>query len=108
MGVPNYNSITLTWQIVIGDEPLYLKEDNGNSLISVIRQISVRKFGSTNATQLFVLEDFNKTALLSNSKRQEADSSRYYTLPNLEEDSSYVVCFETLDSSDQSANEKVN
>ena len=73
--VPSHNSITLTWQIDIEDEASHLKEEKSD-MISVIRQISVRKFGSDNATQLFVLEDFNKTALLKESNRQDAESSR--------------------------------
>ena len=70
--VPSQNSVTLTWQIQVENN----EENSGNAkeMISVIRQISVRKFGSDNTTQLFVLEDFNKTALLANTT--EKDSSR--------------------------------
>ena len=62
--VPHQNSVTLTWNIAVED-PNYLdnNQDSKDQLISVIRQISVRKFGSENATQLFVLEDFNRTVL---------------------------------------------
>ena len=65
--VPHKNSVTLTWNIAIEDPNVEASED----IISVIRQISVRRFGSTNATQLFVLEDFNRTVL-----QKEADSAR--------------------------------
>ena len=60
--VPHQNSVTLTWNIAVED-PNYFNLDSKDELISVIRQISVRKFGSENATQLFVLEDFNRTIL---------------------------------------------
>ena len=60
--VPHQNSVTLTWNIAVED-PTYFNQDSKDELISVIRQISVRKFGSENATQLFVLEDFNRTIL---------------------------------------------
>ena len=60
--VPHLNSVTLTWNIAVED-PNYFNLDSKDELISVIRQISVRKFGSENATQLFVLEDFNRTIL---------------------------------------------
>ena len=67
--VPSYNSITLTWKIEIENNStitsLLDQHQPLSSMISVIRQISVRKFGSENATQLFVLEDFNKTALMT-------------------------------------------
>ena len=77
--VPSHNSITLTWKIDIENEMSdNLKEENiKNDMISVIRQISVRKFGSDNTTQLFVLEDFNRTALLKDSNRPDTESSRY-------------------------------
>ena len=77
--VPSHNSITLTWKIDIENEMSDdLKEENiKNDMISVIRQISVRKFGSDNTTQLFVLEDFNRTALLKDSNRPDTESSRY-------------------------------
>ena len=60
--VPHQNSVTLTWNIAVED-PNHADQDQLDELISVIRQISVRKFGSENATQLFVLEDFNRTVL---------------------------------------------
>ena len=82
--VPSSNSVTLTWKIEVNSRSK--KEENWqemgkigekNAMISVIRQISIRKFGSENATQLFVLEDFNRTALLlSSSNKNLADSSR--------------------------------
>ena len=68
--VPSYNSITLTWKIEIEDNSTLAKQRT--SMISVIRQISVRKFGSNNATQLFVLEDFNKTALMTGNIESES------------------------------------
>ena len=74
----------------------------GDELVSVIRQISIREFGSDNATQLFVLEDFNMTHLMSSKK--EAGALRYYTLPNLKSGSSYVVCFETIHTSNNENN----
>ena len=65
--VPHKNSVTLTWNIAVEDPNIEPSED----IISVIRQISVRRFGSTNATQLFVLEDFNRTVL-----QKETDTAR--------------------------------
>ena len=64
--VPNQESLTLTWHIDIKNASIEVNDDN--QLVSVIRQISIREFGSSNATQLFVLEDFNMTSL-SNSKK---------------------------------------
>lgn len=99
--VPSENSLTLAWQIAVDDKmpgrDAAKKMDN-NDLISVIRQISIREFGSENATQLFVLEDFNRTII----EESKSDASRFYTLPNLTPDSSYVVCFDTLENSQAS------
>ena len=64
--VPNQESLTLTWHIDIKNATIEVNDEN--QLVSVIRQISIREFGSSNATQLFVLEDFNMTSL-SNSKK---------------------------------------
>ena len=83
--LPSLNSVTLAWQIDIqeptNEELSKLEQDQTSQtqqqreMISVIWQISVRKFGSDNATQLFVLEDFNKTALLENNKQASASES---------------------------------
>lgn len=77
--VPSHNSVTLTWQIDIDDFNMKQAKSAKDDMISVIRQISVRKFGSDNATQLFVLEDFNKTALLMTpgGGKKATESSRY-------------------------------
>ena len=68
--IPNKESLTLTWHIDVSNT-----SDTTNQLVSVIRQISIREFGSDNATQLFVLEDFNMTSLMLSKK--EAGALRY-------------------------------
>ena len=68
--IPNKESLTLTWHIDVSNT-----SDTSNQLVSVIRQISIREFGSNNATQLFVLEDFNMTSLMLSKK--EAGALRY-------------------------------
>ena len=114
--VPHQDSLTLTWHIDVKNNTLLSAAPGstdiaaggaaaGDELVSVIRQISIREFGSDNATQLFVLEDFNMTHLMSSKK--EAGALRYYTLPNLKPGSSYVVCFETIHtSSNENQNEE--
>ena len=77
--VPNQESLTLTWHIDIKNASIEVNDDN--QLVSVIRQISIREFGSSNATQLFVLEDFNMTSL-SNSKKVIFRESKFPQFPH--------------------------
>ena len=77
--VPNQESLTLTWHIDIKNASIEVNDDN--QLVSVIRQISIREFGSSNATQLFVLEDFNMTSL-SNSKKVIFRESKFPHFPH--------------------------
>lgn len=114
--VPHQDSLTLTWHIDVKNNTTSAGSPDiaggaaaaiaGDELVSVIRQISIREFGSDNATQLFVLEDFNMTHLMSSKK--EAGALRYYTLPNLKSGSSYVVCFETIHTSSNENNSYQN
>ena len=74
--VPNQESLTLTWHIDIKNASIEVNDDN--QLVSVIRQISIREFGSSNATQLFVLEDFNMTSLTNSNKVMIIDQGSTY------------------------------
>ena len=79
--VPSTDSVTIAWKVRLLDD----LED-----VSVIRRISVRKFGSRNETKLYVLEELNRTSA------SEHDGSRYYTVSDLSPGAPYKVCFDTL------------
>ena len=101
----NSESITVSWQVLLNEETKERNSDsletrtdyqleNSGEIISLIRKISLRPFSSENSTKLFVLEDFNRTQW---KKQDEAPiASRYYTLSNLQPNTPYIVCFETL------------
>ena len=63
-------------------------------VVSLIRRISLRHFGNETLTQLYVIEDFNRSHPEENEGG--AKGSRYYTLPFLESATPYVICFDTL------------
>ena len=79
-------SITVAWKVQLSVKDPGTPQTN--QTVSLIRSISIRPFASQNVSQLFVLEDFNVS--------ESGSSSRYYTLPNLQPATPYVVCFETL------------
>ena len=103
----NSESITVSWQVLLNEEnrdsnsllgSLSTRKEGpleaSNEVISLIRKISLRPFSSENSTKLFVLEDFNRTQW--NEQDKAPITSRYYTLSNLQPNTPYVVCFETL------------
>jgi len=80
---PSADRITVSWNVTSRDEA----EAESFNQFSVVREISLRRFGNESVTRLFVLEDFNST---------EDFGPRFYALKGLETSTSYVVCFDTL------------
>ena len=93
--VPDVSSITVTWQVQQLEDVEHQEKDLFNEdleVVSLIRRISLRYFGNDTLTQLYVIEDFNR----SNPEENGNLSSRYYTLPFLQPATPYVICFDTL------------
>ena len=103
--IADSNSVTVKWNITVVPETDEQLKSSRDEIFTLIRRISLRPFGTDNVTRLFVLEDFNLTALSLKSHPSEG-SPRYYTLNQLNPSTAYVVCFETLpDPADDSEEE---